>query len=122
MSLITRMRRQYAVLWKSNGKDKFGQPKFIEPVEIKCRWEDRVTTFIDPEGKETNSQAVVYVDRDVAPDADFLWEGRLADVPSQDPADVDTFLANGSRRPWPVRGYARLPDIRAKETLRTAYL
>lgn len=115
MSLISRMRRQRAVWWKAVGLDEFGQPVFDEPVEIACRWESKAMTFIDTEGKEAVSDALVYVDRNMSVKGDRLWRGKLKELEGEtDPHKVqDTF---------PVRHFGTLPNIRATENLLTAYL
>lgn len=124
MSLITRMRKQDAVLWVATGKNKFGQFVYDDPVEIKCRWEGKAVSFRDTEGQEVVSQAVVYVDRVVSPDGDILWKGLLAGLPSADvdPNNKDAFRTADKEPPYRIRQFATLPNLRATEELLTAYL
>lgn len=65
MSYITRNLRQKATYWEAGTPDGFGGTTYGAPVEIKCRWEDRVTQFRDFTGAEAISNARVYVDREL---------------------------------------------------------
>ena len=108
------MRQQDAVFWAvKTDTDKFGQPQYEAPVEIKCRWEDKAAKFENTEGEELVSQAIVYVDRDTKPGG-YLWLGLLADLDGEtDPHKV------GATK---IRRFDKLPDIRNKNTLLTAFL
>lgn len=56
----TRNMHQTATYWPPGAPDPFGMPTFLEPVVVKCRWQDKAELFRDPEGRETTSSAVVY--------------------------------------------------------------
>lgn len=121
MSIITRMRKQTAVYWalassESGGLDydEFGQPVVTTPVEIDCRWEDRTEEFIDSAGRTNLSRAIVYVDRDMRP-GDILMLGDTDDI-----TDETNIKENDGA--WEVKRFDKVPDIRANEFLRIAYL
>lgn len=114
MSLITRMRRQQAVLFEANGTDSYGKPTYAQPVQIKCRWEDVAKEYIKANGETAMSQAVVYPERDVKP-KDVLMLGTLDDVTAPD----DPKANEGA---FEVMRFDKLPTIRATEFLLTAYL
>lgn len=109
MSLITRMRRQKAVLWAYVGNNDYGQPTVDAPIEIKCRFEDVQEEFIDMVGAKVISDAKIYLDREVALHS-VIWVGRLLDLPV-DPTNL-----------LEVRKYSALPNLRNTETLRMAML
>ncbi len=46
--------RDTCVYWAPNGPDKYGQQTFRTPVEVVCRWEDRVEEDLkSPDNKAT---------------------------------------------------------------------
>lgn len=125
MGLISKMRKQKAVLWTAKDtRDEFGQVQFNDPIEIKCRWEGKRTRFINANGEEVVSEAVVYVDRELNPNGDYLWEGGLDELPSSDatPYDESEFRNANKKLPRPLRAFTKTPDLRAKEFLLVSYL
>lgn len=114
MRIIRKMLKGYAVYWSpSGGVDEFGRRLFGEPVEVRCRWEGRAEEFMTGSGEKALSKARVYVDRDLET-LGVLWEGRLSQAVRDDPfANTDA---------WEVRRFERMPDLRYKDVLRTAYL
>lgn len=116
MSFLTRMLRQTAVLWPqgSNAPDDYGVPKPGTAVQIKCRWEERQTNFVGKEGTTLVSEAVVYVDRDLAP-GDVLMLGTLASI-------TDASVPKNNAGAKEVRGWSKEPNLKATEWLRTAFL
>lgn len=121
MSIISRMRKQIAVYWalaasESAGEDwdDMGQPQWATPVEIECRWEDDQVEFISKDGSKLVSRSVVYVDRDVNIGG-VLMLGELVDV-----VEEENVLENDGA--WEIRGYSKIPSLKATEFLRTAYL
>lgn len=121
MGIIKRMRRQTAVYWAlgsadSGGKDfdRFGQPMYVDPVEIKCRWEDVSEEYIDAKGTKRLTKSKVYVDRDVNVGGTLML-GLLTDV---DPAKRPNEHVGADE----IRRFDNVPNLRAKEFLKTAYL
>ena len=121
MSIISRMRRQTAVYWtlaasESAGEDwdDTGQPQWGEPVEIECRWEDVVEEFVDLKGTRQLSRSIVYVDRDVD-NGGVLMLGELTDI-----VEEENVLENDGA--WEIRKFDKIPNLKATEFLRMAYL
>ena len=119
MGIIKSMRRQVAVYWSlSNAAvkyDAYGNPiTQVVPVEIKCRWDQMQTEFIDAEGTKRLSQAVVFVDRDVDIGGS-LFEGVLSDL--VDPSDP-----NKNPGAFEIKAFTRTPNLKNTETLLTAFL
>lgn len=107
------MRRQFAVYWGPSTPDQYGQKTFVEPVELRVRWEDVSEVFMGRNGVEQVSRSKVYVPIDVQEDG-VLWLGRLNDI-----ADGVPFL---NSKAWVIRKFEKLPTLKADQFLRTAYL
>lgn len=112
MSLIKRMRKQYAVYWPPSENDDFGQPIPQEPIEIRCRWEDVQEEYQDLKGEKHVSNAIVYVDRELEIDG-YLWEGKLSELESEEPVEAGAYE---------IKKVNKLPNLRATEFLRTVIL
>lgn len=122
MGIITRMRKQTAVYWPlasvdSGGvaADDYGVPEVTNPFEISVRWEDRNEEFLDATQTRQLSNAIVFVDRDVDVGG-ILMLGVLTDVVAG--ADVK----DKNRTAFEIKRYDKLPNLRATEFLRTAFL
>lgn len=127
MGIINSMRRQNAIYWPPAVPDDYGRPThgaFVELVIVngvnyRVRWEDSAKTYIDSQGTTRVSNAVVYVPR--LPDdsevsvGGFLWLGDAADL-----VDEDVPLNNPGA--YEVQRFDALPNLKATQTLRTAYL
>lgn len=115
MSIITRMLRQRAVYWGNPRPDDDGMGgyQYDGAVEIKCRWEDKQELFIDPEGREQLSRSIIYADRDLVVGGQ-LWLGLLTDVPGQNPELIAAAMK--------ILQFAKLPNLRNTENLRTTWL
>lgn len=107
--VISRMRKQDAVYWPATRIDAKNRVVLGTAVQIKCRWEDKSTEFIDMNGQPQISSVVVYVDRDVTLRG-YLWLGLLADAP-----DNPTTDPKGRE----IRSYEKLPNFRNTDYLRT---
>jgi hypothetical protein len=94
--------------------DDYGQPLYTDPVELKCRWEEVAKEFIDTKGTVQISRAIVYVESDVEVKG-MLFHGELTDLDSGlSPRNQD-----GA---WEIKRYDKLPHLKYKYMLRTAYL
>ncbi len=114
MSLIKRMRKQDAVWWeRSAAPDEYNKWTFAAPVQIACRWVDKVGEFQNEKGETTNSKAEVYVDREMKL-GDFLQKGELDSNTPLDPADSETAL--------PLVGWVDTPNLKNTEHLYKAIL
>ncbi len=118
MSIITRMLKQKAVYWPFASIDSFGKKVVGSPVQIKVRWEDVSEEFLDGKGERQLSNALVYVDRDVTVGG-ILMLGTSADV---DASGFDTVNIKENDGAWEIRRFDKLPDLKARRYLRSAYL
>ena len=121
MGIIARMRKQTAVYWplasSDSGGDDFddyGQPVVTDPIEISCRWEDVAEEFIDAKGTRQVSKSTVYVDQDVDVGG-ILMLGTEDDI-------TDSTNIKENEGAWEIRRFDKLPNLRATEFLRTAWL
>lgn len=116
MSLISKMRRQDAVYWRrSLIPDRFGQFGFGDGVLIKCRWEDKVTEYLDVAGERRLSSSTVYVDRPMRA-GDVLLLANV--VPFLDPGQTPETLPEARR----IERFEILPNLKNTESLLTAML
>ena len=122
MGIITKMLKQTCVYWTlassdSAGEDydDFGQPQWSSPVEILCRWEDVSEEFVDVKGARQVSRSKVYVDRDVRV-GELLMLGELVDV-----IDGENALVKNDDA-WAIRKLDKIPNLKAPEFLRMAFL
>ena len=72
----------YAVLWLRSevGSESFdadGEPIVADPIEISCRWENRVSQIVGDEGDAVAIDAQVAVAQHI-PEGSQMWEGRLS--------------------------------------------
>ena len=121
MSIITRMLKQTAVYWPLAGAnsggddfDNYGQPQVTTPVEVACRWEDKTEEFLDAQGHQQLSRAVVYVDADLDVGG-ILMLGDLDDI-----TNPDNIKENEGA--WEIRRFEKTPNFKATEFLRKAIL
>jgi hypothetical protein len=116
MGIIKKARKGYAVYWPVSGTTgRSGRLKFGAPVEIRVRWDDTVVDFIDSEGKEAKSQAMVMVDRKTPPGG-FLYKGKEETLESN---HSDPYSVEGAYR---IRRLDEIPNFKHTDTLRIAYL
>jgi len=108
---------QTAVYWGNPQPDGYGGISYDPPVEIKCRWDEKVQLVRDDRGKEVVSKAEVLVLQDVDPDG-MLYLGSLTDLSSgvlDSPEQVD-----GA---WKILSMSKAPLFGStSEFVRTAYL
>jgi hypothetical protein len=121
MGIITKMKKQTAVYWPSETSesagdafDDYGKPVVADPIEIDCRWEDVSEEFSDATGTRQISRAKVYVDRDVDVGG-ILMLGELTDITDE----VNIKENDGA---FEIRRFDKLPNLKATEYLRTAFL
>jgi len=121
MSIITRMLKQICVYWPpaeidsgGDGFDNYGQPVVTTPSEVNCRWEDKAEEFIGVDGTKQISKAVVYVGEDVVIGG-ILMLGGLIDI-------IDDVNIKENDGAWEIKGFSKVPNLKATEFLRTAFL
>lgn len=117
MSVISKMRKQFAVWWARNEPpDRYGRYTFAEPVEVACRWDDKSEQYKDRQGQLAYSTSTVYVDRVMHP-GDRLMRGNLeTDTPS-DPLD-ESISGLASE----IVAFEHILNFKGTEPFYTAYL
>lgn len=114
MSLLSRMRKQYAVYWAPGGIGPDGATTFEEPVELRVRWEDSQEQFVNREGDVKVSKSKVYTENNLEISG-YLWKGNLEDL--TDPSDP-----LGNEDAYEIQSVSEIPDMKAKRFLRIAWL
>jgi hypothetical protein len=114
--MITIDLNQTAVWWTNQVHTGAGGRTFDTGVEIAVRWEDKTVLFIDANGQERQSEAVVYTGVDVVL-GDCLYLGTLADLDS-DEGD-DPLLVTNARE---VRRFDKTPDLEGTSFVRKVFL
>ena len=117
-STLKKVRNQKAIYWANTGSDQYGDNTYAEPVEIDCRWDDHIgevagASITTAKGEIIQTRAIVIVDRDMQL-GDRLKLGELESGTPDSP--IDDVAA------WPIVGFAKNPDLKAKEFVRRAYL
>lgn len=106
----TNGRHQDAVYWAAtSSKTRYGKLKVSAAAAIVVRWEDVYREAIDANGNPIQIVAELVVPIEI-PLGTIFWQGLLADVPSP---PVDLFK---------VVGRETVPDLKARETMRTVML
>jgi len=115
-TVLTDKLRQTAVYWGNPQSDGAGGRTFDDPVEISIRWEERQELFIDANGQESTSKAVVYLGEDVNIGG-YLYLGDFNDLSSAE--EGDPLTVGGACE---IRSFQKLPSIKADRFLRKAWL
>lgn len=114
--MLANLLKQVAVYWGDPSSDGYGGRTFDDPVEINVRWQDRQELFVDAQGREQTSRAVVYVATDLNIGG-YLYLGALADLSSAeegDPLSISTA--------YEIRSISKTPDIGADRFARKVWL
>ena len=106
---------QTALYWASPTPNGWGGSTWDDPVEVSCRWEQKQELFIDATGEEVRSQAVVFLSQDVDVGGYFML-GDLDDISSDTEAPDDVAGA------FEIRGFAKIPNIKATQFVRKVWL
>jgi hypothetical protein len=98
VSSILNMLTQTAVYWGNPVSDGLGGKNFNDPIEIQCRWEDKLVLLKDSNGKIIDSKAVVYTSQELDMEG-IMVLGTLNNLNSaqeEDPMSVpDSFIIKG---------------------------
>jgi hypothetical protein len=101
----------------SNGSqlvDSNGKALFNTPIQIHCRWSDKVEVFLDKNGNQQISKAWVRVPFEVL-ELGVLWFGFLRNINvSGDPFD--------NTDAWEIRLYKEIPNRWGYDSLKMAIL
>lgn len=120
MRIIRKMRRRKAVYWAPAGNDRMGKATFAEPIEIKCRWEDKVSEIVNSEGRTIVTTSIVYPDQ-VLELTGYLWLiPKGEDMDSVEGLNLTNPKANEGAKE--VKAMGQLPDLRDTDVLLTAWL
>jgi hypothetical protein len=111
---------QIAVYWGNPVENGFGGKTFDDPIEITCRWENRIDLgeqVANRVGNELNCNAVVFVTQDLDEEG-WLYLGVLDDLDSNqvdDPMSVEGAFE--------IKRFDKIPTLRSTtQFLRKAYL
>lgn len=107
MTPYARNMNQAATYWAPGANDGFGGVAAGAAVAILCRWQDKADLFRSPEGQELVSNAVVYVDRELA------VKGKLA---------LGTHVGTPPASAKEIRQTGSSPSLNAGETLLKVWL
>ena len=77
---------QPAVYWGNPVADGFGGFTFDDPVEIKCRWEDKALIFTDSTGIERMTDALIMITQDLDV-LGYLYLGVLSGLTDEQKTD-----------------------------------
>lgn len=113
-TIIRQMRREFCVYWKYLETDEYQRKVYAPPVQLKCRWDEKHTQFIDPKGRTLVSRAVVYPEISVVP-GDLLMRGKLTSPPPLQPKGPTDGV-------FEVRGKNDIRRLRNPQELHIAYL
>lgn len=67
-----------ATVWKKDGTDYQGEPKWDGPYHIDARWEDTRRLTTDSDGKQRISESTVYL-KESADRGDFIIKGKYTE-------------------------------------------
>ena len=114
---IKKISVQTAVYWGNPVNDGSGGFVFDEPVEIKCRWEDKIQIVNDSDGSEVVSDSFILTNEDLDENG-YLFLGTLDDLDSDELNDPKS--KSGARA---ILSKNKIPMIRStKEFVRLYYL
>ena len=103
---ITKRCVQTAVYWGNPQHDVYSNLTFDEPIEVKCRWENRTVLLTSAKGEVAGSRAGVFVLQDMDEEG-YLYLGTLDDLDSaqcDDPKLVDGAFSIKQFEKVPVLG------------------
>lgn len=112
---------QTAVYWGNPKDDGYGGFTFDDPVNISCRWEDKIQIVSTMDGQETSSDSEVLVTEDLDYNG-YLYLGTLEEL-LEDYTEEE--LANPMNVPTAkaIISKSKIPMIKStKEFVRIVYL
>jgi hypothetical protein len=112
---------QTAVYWGNPKDDGYGGFTFDDPVNISCRWEDKIQIVATMDGQEVSSDSEILVTQDLDYNG-YLYLGTLEEL-SEDYTEEE--LANPMNVPTAkaIISKSKIPMIKStKEFVRIVYL
>ena len=110
MSFLHRLLKETATYWAVTGYDEHTDPTFAAPVTMNARFETKVELFIDKNGEQAHSRAVVYTDTSVAVGG-YLYRGTSATANPEAVSGADQ-----------IRCVQEVPDVKNRVSLYKAFL
>ena len=107
---LSKYHNQTITYWGPGTPDGYGGYTYPDPIEIKGRWEDRKELFVDAEGNEVRSQAIVYPSQ-VVELGGYLYLGSST---ASDPTTVEGALK--------IRAARKVPNIKATQEVVKVWL
>ena len=114
---LEKIRKQDAICWERIGMDYNGDEVFNDPIEIKVRWENVEELFVNEQGEEGRSQALVYMGF-MPSSGSWLYLGTIAEATGSGIPSSPVGLQGA----FPIKKREAVPDIKNKATLFLAYL
>lgn len=99
---INRNLRQDITYWPPGSPDGFGGVSYGTPAARLGRWEDKSDLFIDTDGQEVRSIAIVYLKEDVSLQGYLFLGTSTASNPT---------LIN---RAFEIRAFSKIPNLQGK--------
>ncbi len=103
--------RQECTYWGSPVQGGFGDMVFSSPVKLACRWEDRNEKFVNAQGEEQVSNAIVWTFDQLEVGGYLIRDDYTA---TSDPTTLDDALV--------IARSDELPDLRGLNMERRAFL
>ena len=101
---------QTLTYWPPGQDDRYGKPLAGAPIQIDCRWEDRIDEVQSKTGQEVTSRSRIFIEGDVDLDG-YVYLGVTA-VP--DPSKLD-----GA---YEIQAKGHQPDLRGLRELTVIYI
>ena len=119
MYYITRNLKQTILYWGSPTATGIGY-SYADAIEILGRWEDRQEIFVDADGREHVSNAVVYLAQDVELGG-YLYLGDLDEF-GEDSSGLVTSDPQAVEGSYEIRAFKKTPNLKATQFERKAWL
>jgi hypothetical protein len=117
MGMITNSLNQTAVYWGTPVKDTYGKiSSFATAVEKSVRWQIKHELFLNNQGKQELSKAVIWIDFVAVLDG-YLYLGSLSDLSTEEKADPQ-LIENAH----PIKAFANIPDISGNDSNKKVWL
>jgi len=113
---ISRVLTQTAVYWAPPTKDAHAKGTFTTGTEMSVRWEEKQEIFVNAQGEEVRSAAVVILGSDVVKGG-YLYLGTLSSLGSDarsDPTKESTAHE--------IRAFSKVPNLAGTSFGRKAWL
>ena len=118
---ITRKLNQTLTRWRRVGVDAYGNASFAAPVVLPCRWEGRTELFVDFNGREIRSQAVVYTAVALA-EGDYVALGNKGTSTTTSTTTSGGSAFDPTRDAYEVKSVESMPNLRGTQFVYKAWL